>query len=384
MKRPDESAHADVVSAVLPSLTPTERIAYGWLLKSSLGRLAPDGKVPSPEEPDGERVNLALRTLARLEVADPVAHAAWLSPEEVRFLRQAEGMMTPEGPLDLTGRPALSPAAYRTGLHVELLQVLEESFGKLLPMGTAEIVEGLPDSNPQRWLDVKSFAVQAYMTLQADAGAEMEIYLPQAGIRRTPLRVGQVLALHSGVVPHAVIGNEHTAPVSLLRHSYLPQTLVPRTAHLVQTPERVTTEIVRLAGLSHHSLFVDIGCGDATVLLDVCKATGACGLGLELDPQTAAAARSRIAKAGMQHAIRITEGAMEDARIKRADVLFAFLNPETNDELRKRIEERKISGSLLMTYGWPMRGWTPTDVHVMHLPDVTSPVCLYIYSLEHI
>jgi hypothetical protein len=377
----EEPRDSNIISALLPALTPAERNAYGWLLKSSLGVLAA-GRLPAPGEPGRDRVDQILQALALMEVAGPVVDTPFLNPHEVMALREAEGVPTSPGtPLQHCGRAARSAASYTEGLRADLLHLLEGSFGKLLPTGAAEIVEGTPGRGDDSWLDVKSFAIQAYIVLQADEGTQMEINHPGAGTRRLPLRAGQVIALHAGVVPHAVVGDGSAQSVALVRYSYLPQTLLPRTAHLVSTPKCVTSEIVRLTGLSRGSLFVDIGCGDASVLLEVCRATGARGLGLEQDGPTAAAARARIAEADMQREIRISEQSLKNVGIEHADLIFAFLNPETNEELRTAIEDGRIRGSVLVTYGWPMRQWKPTSVHVITLPGARQPVCLYRYAL---
>ncbi|MEM7284819.1 MAG: amino acid adenylation domain-containing protein [Actinomycetota bacterium] len=91
------------------------------------------------------------------------------------------------------------------------------------------------------------------------------------------------------------------------------------------TPTGMVGAVLALAEPGADELVVDIGCGDARVLIEAARQHGCRGRGVERDPALVAEARRRVAAAGFADRIEIIEGDAVTAELSDADVVFAFL-----------------------------------------------------------
>jgi hypothetical protein len=48
--------------------------------------------------------------------------------------------------------------------------------------------------------------------------------------------------------------------------------------------------------------------------------------------------------------------------LSRADAVYLFLMPETYEKIRSKLERELKPGCRVVTYVWPMPGWTPKNV----------------------
>lgn len=95
------------------------------------------------------------------------------------------------------------------------------------------------------------------------------------------------------------------------------------------TPTGMAAAVLALAEPTADDLVVDIGCGDARVLIEAARHYGCRGRGIERDPSLVADARRNVAAAGLADRIEIVEGDAANADVGDATVVFAFLPTDT-------------------------------------------------------
>jgi SAM-dependent methyltransferase len=140
------------------------------------------------------------------------------------------------------------------------------------------------------------------------------------------------------------------------------------------TSDERIDEALRLAGLRPGERLLDLGCGDGRVLLRAAEDFGAEVIGVELDPDLVATARFVLEAAGIEGTV--LEADFEAVPLE-ADVVFAFLSPATLQRLRPRLAALP-STSRVVTTGYPVPGWLPSDlgerVFLYRLPPEELPV----------
>jgi len=80
-------------------------------------------------------------------------------------------------------------------------------------------------------------------------------------------------------------------------------------------------------------LIVDPGCGDARLLIALCKDSGASGIGYEINPDIVELARKRVATAGLTNRIKIWNVDSKLINLTGATVVVMYLWPALIKEL---------------------------------------------------
>ncbi|MBI5370367.1 class I SAM-dependent methyltransferase [Candidatus Uhrbacteria bacterium] len=150
-----------------------------------------------------------------------------------------------------------------------------------------------------------------------------------------------------------------------------------RGAPWVPTWKRDLKRIERLAQLQETDRFVELGCGTGRVCRHLARTSGAVSHGVELSVLQWAYARllgllAFSGKACAQHHIFLADAFYFD--LSPYNVVYLFLMPETYKKIRRKLTSELASGARVITYVWPIPGWTPSYVdRVEGSPD------LYVY-----
>jgi hypothetical protein len=134
------------------------------------------------------------------------------------------------------------------------------------------------------------------------------------------------------------------------------------------TPEAVASAMLSLAALAPGETFVDLGAGDARVMLHAVQHFHAgVALGWELDPAVHALGLAHVAArlSDAPHlAARVTLhcGDAREAALAGAHVIALYLLPEGHAVLAPLLEAQLPPGCgvRVVAHGWPLPGWTPT------------------------
>lgn len=122
-------------------------------------------------------------------------------------------------------------------------------------------------------------------------------------------------------------------PIRVLPRGRRPPDLGP----FLGTPRELIGPLLDFAGLGPDDLLVDLGCGDGRILVEAATTIGCRCRGIESDPDIAAAARLRVAEAGVDGQVEIIVGDASTAEVEDADVVVLFLPVEAVRTLVPRL-----------------------------------------------
>ena len=108
----------------------------------------------------------------------------------------------------------------------------------------------------------------------------------------------------------------------------------------VPTPKGISRKMCKLAGLKKGDKVLDLGCGDASILIVAAKEFGATCVGVELNPVVAMMAKIRVRMNGVQDRVKIIRANMFDVDLPDVDVVMMYLLPKATHKIENRIQER--------------------------------------------
>jgi len=141
----------------------------------------------------------------------------------------------------------------------------------------------------------------------------------------------------------------------------------------VPTWKKDFERIVKLANLKPGETFIELGCGNGRV----CRAVAARApspfegegggrgvvsvIGVELSIAQVVIAWLQSKFTGLTN-IQIKLGNAFHYDLSSVDVVYMFLMPETYEKIRPKLEKELKPGARVITYVWPIPGWTPDVV----------------------
>ncbi|TYZ67518.1 hypothetical protein PybrP1_004644 [[Pythium] brassicae (nom. inval.)] len=116
----------------------------------------------------------------------------------------------------------------------------------------------------------------------------------------------------------------------------------------------LTTELLRLQA---DDVLVDLGCGDARMLVHAALATGCRGVGVEYDAELVARANARVREHDIEERVVIVHGDALQADLSHATALFLYLVPQGIKLLLPKLEEARRARVRIVTYVFSIPGW---------------------------
>jgi SAM-dependent methyltransferase len=144
----------------------------------------------------------------------------------------------------------------------------------------------------------------------------------------------------------------------------------------VPTPPTLVEKMLDMARVTPRDYVIDLGSGDGRNIIAAAK-RGARALGVEYDPNLVQFARRRAAAEGVGDRAKFVEGDMFEADISQATVLALFLLPDNLQQLKPKFEALR-AGTRIVTNGYQITGWEPTDVGLAG-GDCTPWCTAYLY-----
>ena len=148
------------------------------------------------------------------------------------------------------------------------------------------------------------------------------------------------------------------APLIAEEHTEEPKWIQTPDVVYVGTPYDVVSEMLRMAQVKKDDLVVDLGCGDARMLVLAAQKYGSRGIGYEIDPVMVLASRRNAEKNNVTDLVRIIQADIFTVDISEADVLPVYLLPEMNLKLVPQFETLK-PGSRLVLHNYDLDGFVP-------------------------
>lgn len=150
-----------------------------------------------------------------------------------------------------------------------------------------------------------------------------------------------------------------------------------RGAPWVPTWKKDLERIKRLAQLKEGDRFVELGCGTGRVCRYLAKHTPAQTYGVELSlTQYIYALLSSLVLPCLplsSHPKFIFADAFHHD-LSSYTVVYMFLMPETYKKIRDKLTQELPPGARVITYVWPIPGWTPS-----YVDRITGSPDLYVY-----
>lgn len=136
----------------------------------------------------------------------------------------------------------------------------------------------------------------------------------------------------------------------------------------VVTPDNVTREMLRLAGVKAGDYVIDLGSGDGRIVIVAARQFGARGLGVEIVPELVARSRDNARRAGVADRVEFRVQDLFATDLSPATVITMYLLPEVNLQLRPRLLALK-PGTRIVSHDWDMGDWKPDRVITVEAPD---------------
>ncbi|TAK03591.1 class I SAM-dependent methyltransferase [Patescibacteria group bacterium] len=127
-----------------------------------------------------------------------------------------------------------------------------------------------------------------------------------------------------------------------------------RGAPWVPTWRRDLDRLAGLAALKPGEHFVELGCGDARVCVEMARRSGARATGVELGLPQWAAARLRAWHSRLP--VQIALGDAFSFPLADADVAYLFLMPDALAKLAPKLAAELRPGARVVSYVWPVPG----------------------------
>lgn len=108
----------------------------------------------------------------------------------------------------------------------------------------------------------------------------------------------------------------------------------------VPTSKKIARKMCEFGEIKKGYRVLDLGCGDATILVIAAKEFGAVCVGVELNPMVALMARVRVRLAGVQDSVKIVRENMFTVDLPDADVVMMYLLPKATHKIEQRLQDR--------------------------------------------
>jgi SAM-dependent methyltransferase len=95
----------------------------------------------------------------------------------------------------------------------------------------------------------------------------------------------------------------------------------------VTTPDHVTVEMLKLAGVGPSDFVIDLGSGDGRIVITAAKLFGARGLGVEIVPELVERSRAAARRAGVADRVEFRVQDLFDTDLSQATVATAEGGP---------------------------------------------------------
>lgn len=133
----------------------------------------------------------------------------------------------------------------------------------------------------------------------------------------------------------------------------------------VDTPPEVVEAMLDLARVDSSDLVFDLGSGDGRIVLAAGR-RGARGVGIEIDSSLVAKSRESAEKDGLLDRVRFVESDLFEADLAESSVVFLYLSPRINRELKPKFRSELQSGTRVVSHLFAIDGWEPDEVVLVH------------------
>ena len=130
----------------------------------------------------------------------------------------------------------------------------------------------------------------------------------------------------------------------------------------VATPPDIVNAMLKLAGARKSDVVYDLGCGDGRIVIAAAKEYGARGVGIDINPQRIAEANQNAQREHIASLVKFQTGDIFNSDVRQASIVTLYMLPDVNLKLRPKLQHELKPGSRIVTHGFAMGDWQPTQV----------------------
>jgi SAM-dependent methyltransferase len=147
----------------------------------------------------------------------------------------------------------------------------------------------------------------------------------------------------------------------------------------VGTPYDIVSRMLQMGQVKKDDLVVDLGCGDARMLVLAAQKYGSRGIGYDIDPVMVQASNENIKRNNVGDLVTVIQADIFKVDISDVDVLPIYLLPEMNLRLLPQFETLK-PGSRLVMHNYDLTGFVPDKIEEVVSNEDNSNHLLYLYT----
>ena len=148
----------------------------------------------------------------------------------------------------------------------------------------------------------------------------------------------------------------------------------------VASPVRAVELMLEMAKIKPGETLYDLGSGDGRIVIAAAEKYNAKAIGIEISPKLVASATSEIERAKLTDQARVIQGDVFQADLSGADVVTMYLDSQSNEKLKPRLEKFLKSGARVVSYEYPVPGWKAKRVekiegrreHLVYLYEIPA------------
>jgi SAM-dependent methyltransferase len=146
-------------------------------------------------------------------------------------------------------------------------------------------------------------------------------------------------------------------------------------APFVPTPMKAAEKMLQLAKIKHGNTVIDIGCGDGRLAYIAANKWGAKAIGYELSPIIYILAKIRQILWHSKAKIKFAD--FRKQNLTDTDYIVCYLLPDTLKKFIPKFEKELKQGAKIISYAFPIEGWTPVHVEDRVPEENISPIWIY-------
>jgi len=142
--------------------------------------------------------------------------------------------------------------------------------------------------------------------------------------------------------------------------------------------DRAIAAMLELGKPGPTDVVYDLGCGDGRVVIEAVKASGARGVGVDLDPKLVRSARENAERAGVSSRVSFKTEDLFATDIREASVVMLFLWPESNRKLLPKLLHDLRPGTRIVSNMHDMGDYVPSRTITLRAGKHPHRVYLWI------
>ncbi len=152
----------------------------------------------------------------------------------------------------------------------------------------------------------------------------------------------------------------------------------------VPTPQSIVDAMLDMAKVGANDLVIDLGSGDGRIPRTAASRHGARGIGVDIDPQLVAMARTAAQKEGVSGQTQFVARDLWQFDVSSATVVTIYLLPRIMPRLKQKLLAELKPGTRIVAHDYALPDWVPLEQRTIDEPlkltvNGTDKAYLYLY-----